>query len=287
MPFTVIEGVYHVVGKSPDGDSVGFRANDPANWTKLSGPPTKLNGQGVAQLRFEAIDALETHFTPTTHPVETHQPTALAEAAQTFMLDQIGITDLVWSPGHRTVVSATNDDAPGFIIARSVEKNRRPVAFVFAGSPPVADGSSIFLDVPLLEQSVNFKLAREGLVYPTYYRGLFHDLRDSLTATVQAARAANAGVWANDATNSGVQALMNVLQDTTPILPKLFRRLMEYMEGQDDNIGNFLSFMQAKGDALTVLSTGQFTHLDTLIDVDVAGNTVKLLKPPEDLVFDE
>src|SRR5687768_14135031 len=64
MPFTLIKGTFHVVGRSPDGDSVGFRAADPAHWALLDGPPPRLNSLGITQLRFEAIDALETHFRP-------------------------------------------------------------------------------------------------------------------------------------------------------------------------------------------------------------------------------
>jgi hypothetical protein len=287
MPFTIIEGTFHVVGKSPDGDSVGFRANDSANWQKLTGPTVKRNSQGVAQLRFEAIDALETHFTPTGQHHEYHQPKVLAEAAQTSMLDAIGITNLVWDAGHRTVRSATNDGAPGYILARSVEKNHRPVSFVYAGSPPQADGTSIRLDVPLLQQSVNFRLATDGLVYPTYYQGLFHDLRDAITATVADARTAKRGIWEMDATNSGVLGDLDTLQDVTPILPKLFRRLMEYMDGVSGHLEDFKDFLAAKSDGLTVISTGQFTHLDTFVQVDTAANTVLLTEQPENLRFDE
>ena len=43
MPFTVIEGTFHTVGRSPDGDSLEFRALNPAHWAKLDGPPPKRN----------------------------------------------------------------------------------------------------------------------------------------------------------------------------------------------------------------------------------------------------
>jgi hypothetical protein len=37
------------------------------------------------------------------------------------------------------------------------------------------------LNVARLKQSVNYTLTAEGLVFPTYYKGLFPDLRHALT----------------------------------------------------------------------------------------------------------
>src|SRR4051812_14468705 len=62
MPFSLIKGTFHVAGYSPDGDSIRFQADDKSLWAKLSGPPAKLNAREHTQLRFEAIDTLETHY---------------------------------------------------------------------------------------------------------------------------------------------------------------------------------------------------------------------------------
>ena len=286
MPFTLINGTFHAVGRSPDGDSVGFRAADPAHWVKLAGPPPKRNSQGITQLRFEAIDALESHYTPPGQHQEFHQPRGLADQATERMLALVGITDVQWDQAHRMVVGA-NDGVPGYILSRSVEKNRRPVAFVYAGEAPDANGGSVHLDAARLRHSVNFQLADEGLVYPTYYRKLFFDLRDAFTGAIGGARAAHRGAWQTDATQTGAVATLANLQNTTPILPKLFRRLMEYMEGVDDQLEDFKAFLATKADAVLDLSTGNFTHLDTFVDVDLTANMVTLIVPPENLVFDE
>jgi hypothetical protein len=42
MPFLVIKGTFHIVGYSPDGDSVRFRADNKEHWAKLSGPSVQL-----------------------------------------------------------------------------------------------------------------------------------------------------------------------------------------------------------------------------------------------------
>ena len=93
MPFSVIEGTFHVVGYSPDGDSVRFRARDEGNWRRLSGPPVGLNARGHAQLRFEAVDTLETHY------LNFHQPLGLATEAIEFLLAELGIAGVGWNEG--------------------------------------------------------------------------------------------------------------------------------------------------------------------------------------------
>ena len=72
MAFFLIKGTFHVKGYSPDGDSIRFRARNPDNWKKLSGPAAELNARGHAQLRVEGVDALETHYQG------YHQPMKLA-----------------------------------------------------------------------------------------------------------------------------------------------------------------------------------------------------------------
>ena len=59
MPFLLIRGTFHVVGKSPDGDTLGFSANKKSNWKKLDGRQPKFNMKGkgnITNLRFEASD---------------------------------------------------------------------------------------------------------------------------------------------------------------------------------------------------------------------------------------
>ena len=64
MPFFVIEGTYHLVGRTnagnpsgfePDGDSMQFKPTNPALLDELArtGSPARLTSIGSAQLRFE------------------------------------------------------------------------------------------------------------------------------------------------------------------------------------------------------------------------------------------
>jgi hypothetical protein len=47
MPFTLIKGTFHFAGYEPDGDSIRFQADTPANWDKLDGRPVELNAKAA------------------------------------------------------------------------------------------------------------------------------------------------------------------------------------------------------------------------------------------------
>jgi hypothetical protein len=279
MAFNLIKGTFHVVGYSPDGDSIRFQADNRDNWDLLGGPPVVLNARGHVQLRIEAIDTLETHYQ------DHHQLLQLANDALHFLLDTLGIKKVKFDKAGTKVISA-QDGTRGYILSRKAEKNHRPVSFVFAGDTEEDDGAQIFLRPDRLEDSVNYKSALAGLAYPTYYTGLFSDLRKKITSAVaQARQGGGKGIWPKDKTTKGftVSSLTSVT-DEEVILPKLFRRIINFM-GDGGSIDGFKDYLAANPDPVLELKTGHFTNLDTF--VEVTGNEVKLTVEPEDLVFIE
>src|SRR5215813_15171280 len=105
MPLYLIRGQYRIVHSEPDGDSVHFFPDDAEAFTKLH-INAHLGAGGAAQLRLDAIDALETHYTPPAHGASTmHQPLDLAHAAGAKLLDLLGFTNVVRD--GEMVVSAT------------------------------------------------------------------------------------------------------------------------------------------------------------------------------------
>ena len=66
MPMLCLTGTYRIAGTEPDGDSIRFYPDDPAAVGARAGKPTRCatNAGGGAQLRLDAIDALETHYSP-------------------------------------------------------------------------------------------------------------------------------------------------------------------------------------------------------------------------------
>src|SRR4051795_839784 len=116
MSLYLIKGQYRIAGSQPDGDSVHFFPDDPAAFATLH-LNAHLGASGAAQLRLDAIDALETHYTPPGHGGHTlHQPLHLAHAAGARLLDLLGFIDVVRD--GETVTSATPDATAGYILTR-------------------------------------------------------------------------------------------------------------------------------------------------------------------------
>src|SRR3954468_20217223 len=82
MPFTLIQGTFHLVGRTragkdsgfePDGVSMQFKPDDAKLLDRLqkNGSAYRLTSIGSTQLRFEGVDALELHFegSPQTRPL--------------------------------------------------------------------------------------------------------------------------------------------------------------------------------------------------------------------------
>jgi hypothetical protein len=286
MPLHIIKGHYRIQGSQPDGDSLHFHPNDPDAFTTLH-LPARLNSHGGAQLRLEAIDALETHYNPRIPGgFLQHQPLGLAHAAAASLLQLLGFTQ-VQRDGER-VTACTPEQTEGYILTRFVDRNGRPVSFAYAGPSQHDDLSSVFVEEPLLQQSANFRLVADGLAYPTYYSKLFPNLRNVLTAAANQARTDKSGVWQDDATTSGATITsLQALNDQLVILPKLFRRLVDFLAlgAGDISLAGFVAFLASRDDRLFVISQAQFTGLDNITQVD--GQTVGLAHPPDDLIFIE
>jgi hypothetical protein len=139
----------------------------------------------------------------------------------------------------------------------------------------------------MLRKTANYRLLDEGLVYPTYYKKLFPDLRNEMTRRVERARPTK-GLWPDDKTEKGanIQGLQT-LTDNVVLLPKLFRRLVDYLalSDGDPSLAGFPAYLAGRNDRIFILSTGHSTGFDFV--VRVTGQRVRLTNPPEDLVFEE
>jgi endonuclease YncB( thermonuclease family) len=275
MSFTLIKGTFHVKGYSPDGDSVRFKAFDQNLWRRLFGPPVELNAAGHAQLRMEAIDALETHF------CGFHQPLKFARKATNALLSCLGIDDVVWNKTQSEILYA-EDGTEGYILSRTTERNRRPVAFVFADGADGKDGSEIFLDQSLLRKSLNYRLMAKGLVYPTYYNGLFCELREEFTNAAAVAKSKGKGLWPQDKTNTGFSVDLDGLTERSVILPKLFRRAVGHISAGGVASG-FRDFLANSCEPLVKAPEVNFSRLDAVVAAD--GDIARLTQAPESLIF--
>jgi endonuclease YncB( thermonuclease family) len=276
MPFVMIKGTFQIKGYSPDGDSIRFRAHNPENWKKLAGLPVNIRGNSHVQLRFQGIDALETHYK------DFHQPRKLGFAARDFMLEKLGFNRVVQMAPNKPVLQAL-DKVEGYIISRTTEGNQRPLSYAFAGQPEEADGTSVFLDKNRLKASLNYQLLKAGLAYPNYYKGIFNDLRQAMTEAVNQARLEGLGIWFHDKTNLGfkVEGLKSISRDYV-IMPKLFRYLVDYLES-GGKVSQFKRYLEKRPESVLVHSRQDLTYFDQVIDV--SGNEIKMKVQPEDLIF--
>lgn len=92
MPYLIVKGTFHIIGKQPDGDTIAFRPENPEKWLKKAGMRIPdINRAGDVSLRFEAIDAPETHYKVPSWLPETSQPAIWANKARDKMLSLVGI----------------------------------------------------------------------------------------------------------------------------------------------------------------------------------------------------
>ncbi|MDY7041328.1 MAG: hypothetical protein SVX38_10745, partial [Chloroflexota bacterium] len=184
--YTLIKGHFHVVGYSPDGDSIKFKAKNDARWRKVRTEHWEALTQrlaedgGAVMLRLQGIDALETHYTPATLPTPKElgqqvaiqqekpepgshkQPAELAELAAAELMCMLGVKRVEWrSWGKNTWISKVyvekrgkevcceekqEDKIPGYILTRDVDRKGRPIAWVFPGSASDRDGARLTPD---------------------------------------------------------------------------------------------------------------------------------------------
>lgn len=297
MPFTLIKGTFRLVSRTsagnpsgfePDGDSMQFKPDKPKLLDELEriSSSYRLTAIKSTQLRFEGIDALELHFAAGGAVGNTRQPAPLADAARDKLVHLLGLDPVQYVPPKRIRVlpPAIHDGAKGWILSRALEVHGRPVAFVFGGTAPASDGSSVTLDVALLEQTANHAMLRAGHAYPLFYDSLFADLRNALARAAADARTAGLGLWAQDRTQAGASVPTPAkLASNGVLFPKLFRRVAEYFGDNHVALAGFKDWLKAKKERVLDLDTSNSTHFDTF--VKVAGNKVGLTKDPERLVF--
>ncbi|MEU8926476.1 nuclease [Kitasatospora sp. NPDC048545] len=299
MSMMLITGSYQVLHDRPDGDTVHFLPQDPGYWCDVPGRNrVDRDEHGGASLRLDAIDALETHYQGV-GPDFAHQPLGLgAHAARDELLTWLGFTEVVQDDQEK-VTASTPAAVPGYILTGGADVFHRCVALVGRGAPPnVGDPpkparSGFRLDVTpdLLHQTVNHHLLSLGLVYPTFYQGLPDALRADLTATAQQARTARApgSVWLHDVTTTGakIENLESITEDLV-MLPKLFRRLVDYVRLFGPGLGCLPAFLAGGTDEFTLPERPKPPTVGLQHVVEVTdGSTVRMTRPVEDLLFAE
>jgi hypothetical protein len=276
MNFKIIKGRFYVVGYSPDGDSMRFQAYNNKNWNFFNWGQAANKKSKRKQLRFEGIDALETHY------AESHQPHSFGIAAMEVLLSLLGIDQVVYNLSLTQIYSA-NDGKDGFIASESLDVYDRPVSLVFTGDAPLHDGDEIPLASLPLDYCVNFKMMKVGLVYPTFYSTMEDDLLNLFTEIATSCRDTMVGLWALDKTSDFTIWNTSTITDDIVILPKLFRRLTSFIQYGSD-FSQLKAYLAKQGDKVQIRSTGKTAKLVDLMQIN--NRNIKFPYKPEDLIFD-
>ena len=294
MAYRIIKGEYHIhypdnprQGPEPDGDTLKFKPDNPAlvNMLDRNGSAPRFNRRGMINIRFEGIDALETHFS------NAHQNLLWAEAARDHLLSIVGFQNVQFFADKPNKVSAVdNHPRRGYVLAKDIDPHGRIIAFVFVGDPVGLDGSEQFLVPADLDNSTNLDLLRNGLVYPTFYTSLPRDLRTHMAQVARVAQDNQTGLWRQAQVDSGTPIdNMNVLEGLV-IWPKLFRRLVRYFGEGFVGLADFDSWLRQdpvhRDDTLLLPAPldGELSNMHDLYTIDI-NNVMTINFPYEEIII--
>ena len=136
------------------------------------------------------------------------------------------------------MTAATPEELPGYLLTRGADVYGRCVALVGRGDAPAASGTQAMVRVADLRRTANHRLDRHR-ASPTRpsTSSSIADLRAELAKQSRQARDARKGVWAGDRTQKGVDVeSLATLTDDAVLLPKLFRRLVDYLAINDRDV---------------------------------------------------
>ncbi len=235
-----LRGQLTLKGKKPDGDSVRFIADDPEGWEALRrNDRIRLSTVDASvQLRFEGVDAPELHYGSAAQP--------LGADARDVLLAEAGFREVVFADNDPTLVSdSTPATVEATVLAQAVEVNGRPIAYVVVGDDLPRDRTWVRVTRRLLGRTLNARLLTTGVAYLTVYTSTPTEHRRWLRAMALAARAEARGVWRRDETAEfRLTSLDDIGPDGQLILPKLFRRCVDYLKDVDKGYdGNLVDWI--------------------------------------------
>lgn len=296
MSYTLIKGSFHIHypatplnGPEPDGDTLKFQPDHRELILALPKPnrPASFNRDGITSIRFEGIDALETHFD--VGGDEYHQNLALALASRDALLAAAGFGAVTFFVDHPfKVQTVEHHPIPGYILSNGLDTYGRTIAFAFAGPHAAEDGTQIFVTPAMLDASLNAFMLRDGNAYPAFYLTLPAELRVHLRALVIAARGAGRGLWPQatatterEATIAGIDELQQLV-----IWPKLFRRLAPYFQEGHADFGALDAWLRLdprnRDDRLLLPNLELGNMHDLIVE---SGDRIRLAWAPEDIVI--
>jgi hypothetical protein len=216
-----------------------------------------------------------------THYEGYHQPRPFAIAALESLLEMLNIKSVIYSIGITQIVAA-DDSKPGFIASASTDRFGRPVSYLFPKKAKLTDGAVMDSSELPVEDSINFQLAREGLVYPTFYTTTDRVFAEKIRAVISRARKTKRGIWSIDRTADFSLWDVRTLQEDILILPKIFRRLIAFIDAYAE-YDQLETFMRKQRDNLQLWDGTKKKSLADLMTF--SGRRIQMKTPVEDILF--
>jgi endonuclease YncB( thermonuclease family) len=286
--YTIISGEYHIFypdlpksGPQPDGDTVTFKPDKPElveGLKRFSGHGPDFNGRGMIALRFEGIDALETHF----H--EMRQNLKFANEARDELLAHLGFGQVTfWPDRPNNIETVQHNPVRGFVFANGIESHGRLLGLVYTDQPPGDDGTAFRVEPDQLRMSANFSQIEKGLAYAELYDSMPLTLQTSMRQGLEATRTARKGFWPHEDVSTTKSATIATLADLQKLVmwPKLFRRLASYFASGYAGLGEFDDWMRRdpinRDDALR-LPDGEAGNIHDIYEIQ--GDQLRLQHDP-------
>lgn len=304
MAYTVITGSFIIArpsrpqqGPEPDGDTIRFAPGTPRLIDRLPRQDVAPGWQIIddvpqINVRFEAIDALETHFQG------SHQRLDLAYAARDRMIELMGFGQVTYLPTNpNKVATVEHHPVPGYVLSNGVDGNGRVIGFVYPGAAPFPDGARVRATGDDIDESINVRLLTEGHGYPIFYSSLPAELREHLRPAIRRARAGRMGMWAfssGDPSTPAARVGTPAALEGAVIWPKLYRRLHEFFASGRRELSGFDAWLRVtKDDRILVLNhgvpnriePGEIGNLHDVITIDAGAGTARLEAHPDDIVI--
>jgi endonuclease YncB( thermonuclease family) len=293
--YFLISGHYYILypdlprnGPEPDGDTITFLPDSDdlvRDLPRFSGRGPDRRHLGAYSVRFEGIDALETHY------LNRHQNLQLARAARDRLLELLGFGEVrFWADLPNKIERAEHHPVRGYLLADGIEANGRVLGLVYTGEPDAGleDGQRVFVDEARLEASVNAALLRAGLAYAELYSTMPLALIQRMRHLVSTAREAAVGFWPREDVTTDRPVQLRDLSDLPDLVmfPKLYRRLVKYFGDGHVGLAEFDTWIRADPvhrDDSALLPTGELGNLHDLYEVGPDGLQLQFL--PETLTF--
>lgn len=276
--YTVVTGEFHIFypdlprsGPQPDGDTVTFKPDTPGiveSLRRFSHRAPKFNGRGMIPVRFEGIDALETHFQ------QMHQDLRWSKAARTHLLRKLGFGQVeFWEDHPHNVREVEHHPTRGYLFANGIESNGRLLGLVCTGEPPADNGAPFRVNAEHLQASVNLSQVHEGVAYAELYDTMPITLQRVFRSKLVESRDARRGMWPAEDVAKGKFRHIGLLEDLQKLVmwPKLFRRLAAYFAAGHAGLGAFDDWMRDdtvdRDDSLR-LPDGEAGNMHDIYEID-------------------